>query len=326
MKIHPDLQGKKIAVLCGGRSREAEISRRSGKRVAEALRRLGFDVISVDPAADFIDQLKKERIDIVYNILHGTFGEDGTVQAILEFHGFPTTGSKMLASALSMNKVAAKRMFLSVHVPTAPFVVIDKTKDAWEQGQKIQAILGVPVVIKPISEGSSFGVTLVRNPSDLPHIIEETRSQFGPAFAESLLEGQEVTVGIIGVGERVKALPVLELVSKNAFYDYEAKYTPGKTEFILPARLSESLTRNVQEVALAAHRALGCEGVSRVDLIVGKNGELGVLEVNTTPRMTEQSDLPAAAAHAGTDFETLVLLILESALPSTKTHAASTIR
>jgi len=308
-----DLKDKKICVLMGGRSGEREVSLRSGKRVFDSLKKQGFNVISMDLEDDLVSALKREKIDIVYNILHGRFGEDGVVQGLLEMANIPYTGSKVLASALAMNKLAAKRVFNAVGVPTPHYAEIDANADIKEEAEKIKKLFSFPVMVKPTSEGSSLGITLVKNKAELPGVLERTVAEYKDVFVEEFIKGQEVTVGILGKWKDQTALPILELVSKKEFYDYEAKYTEGMTEFILPARLAEPIYKKTQEVALAAHKALGCYGVSRVDIMVGKDGVSYVHDVNTIPGMTDRSDLPACAAQAGISFDALVLKILESA-------------
>ncbi|MBN3032956.1 MAG: D-alanine--D-alanine ligase [Candidatus Saganbacteria bacterium] len=309
-----DLKDKKIAVLCGGRSGERDVSLRSGQRVFDSLKKQGFDVIELDPDDNLIAMLKKHRIDLVYIALHGRWGEDGCVQGILELAGIPYTGSGVLASALAMNKLAAKKMFNVAEVPTPRYAELDARGDLAAQAEKIKRALPLPLVVKPVSEGSSLGVSLIREGDDLARTLEQTVREYHEVFVEEFIKGREVTVGLIGRDAELRALPVLELVPRKAFYDFEAKYTSGMTEFILPARLPRPLYEKTQATALAAHRALGCRGVSRVDMIVAERGQTAyVTEVNSSPGLTEQSDLPAEAAHAGISFDQLVVKILESA-------------
>lgn len=297
----------------GGRSGERDVSLRSGKRVFDSLQKQGFNIISMDLDDDLISKLKQEQVDIVYNILHGRFGEDGTVQGLLEMANIPYTGSKVLASALAMNKLAAKRVFDAVGIPTPRYVEVDTMSNIKKETERMRRILPFPFMLKPTSEGSSLGVSLIKEQDDFEGILKKAVDDFKDVFIEEYIKGQEITVGIVGKNHDLMALPILELVPKNEFYDYEAKYTKGMTEFILPARLSQPMTKKAQEIALMAHKALGCYGVSRVDMIVGQDRVTYVHEVNTIPGMTEQSDLPAEAAHAGISFDELVVKILESA-------------
>lgn len=307
------LKNKKIAVLCGGRSGEREVSLRSGKRVFDSLKQQGFDVQQFDLADDLITTLKQMKIDLVYIALHGRWGEDGSVQGLLEIANIPYTGSKVLASALAMNKLAAKKIFDASGIPTPRYVEINAFTDIAAQAEKIKRTFPFPLVVKPVSEGSSLGVSIIKQEDDLPRTLEMTIKEYQDVFVEEFIKGREVTVGVIGVGDGLQALPVLELVPRKDFYDFEAKYTSGLTEFILPARLTGPLYEKVRATALKAHLALGCYGVSRVDLIVSADHIPYVTEVNSIPGMTEQSDLPAEAAHAGISFDQLVVKILASA-------------
>ncbi|MCU0641111.1 MAG: D-alanine--D-alanine ligase [Candidatus Margulisbacteria bacterium] len=307
------LKAKKIAVLCGGRSGERDVSLRSGKRVFDSLKKQKFNVTMFDLTDDLIAQLKKKKIDLVYVALHGRFGEDGCVQGLLEVANIPYTGSKVLASALAMNKLAAKRIFDTCNIPTPRYLAIDPQSDVKKEADKLRRIFPFPLVIKPVSEGSSLGISIVKEDDDLERILAKTVGEYHDVFIEEFVKGREVTVGIIGTGDNVQALPILELVPRKEFYDFEAKYTSGMTEFILPARLPKALYKKTQDTALAAHRALGCYGVSRVDIIVAGDQTPYVHEVNSIPGMTEHSDLPAEAAHAGISFDQLVIKILASA-------------
>ncbi|MFH1826680.1 MAG: D-alanine--D-alanine ligase [bacterium] len=307
-----DLKNKKICVLMGGRSGEREVSLRSGQRVFESLKKQGFNVVSMDLEDDLVARLKKEKVEVVYNILHGHYGEDGTVQGMLELANIPYTGSKVLASALAMNKLAAKRVFKSMDIPTPHYLEVEAQSDLSKEAARIKQSFSFPLVLKPTSEGSSLGVYLIKEPGQLDAVLEKSIKEFKSVFVEEFIKGQEVTVGVIGIGNGLQALPVLELKPQNEFYDYEAKYTAGMTDFILPARLPEDVYQQTQKNALAAHRALGCYGVSRVDLMV-RDGKSYVIEVNTIPGLTDQSDLPAEAKEAGISFDQLVAKILESA-------------
>lgn len=302
------LKKKKIAVLCGGRSSEREVSLRSGKRVFESLIKQGFNAVKIDPKYDIIKELKKNKVDAAFIVLHGEFGEDGAIQGLLHIEGIPFTGSGILTSALAMNKVAAKRIFESLHITTPKYTMINPN-DAKGEAERISKTFPFPVVIKPVSEGSSFGVSIVKDRSILEDVILNTAKKFKEIFAEEYIKGKEVTVGILGD----ESLPILELAPKAEFYDYESKYTKGGTQFILPANLPEHMTKLVKETALMAHKALGCKGFSRVDIIIDSTHIPYVHEVNTIPGMTEQSDLPAEAECAGISFDELVVRILQSA-------------
>jgi D-alanine-D-alanine ligase len=308
------LKSKNIAVLCGGRSGEREVSLRSGKRVFDSLKKQKFNVVMMDLEEGLVSKLRKNKIDLVYIALHGRYGEDGTIQGLLELANLPYTGSKVLASALAMNKLAAKRIFDAMNIPTPRYLELNLRSDIKKEAEKIGRIFPFPLVIKPVSEGSSLGVSILKKEDDLEKALEKTVTEYKDVFIEEYIKGKEVTVGIIGHDEELQALPILELVPRNDFYDYEAKYTAGMTEFILPARLPKALYKKTQEIALAAHLALGCYGVSRVDIIVSSDDHIPyVHEVNSIPGMTDRSDLPAEAACAGISFDQLVVKILESA-------------
>jgi len=308
-----ELKQKKICVLMGGRSGERSVSLKSGERVFDSLKKQGFDVISSDLEDDLIVKLKAAGVEVVYIALHGRYGEDGAVQGMLELADIPYTGSKVLASALAMNKLATKRVFEAVGIPTPHFMEIDASCNLKQEAEKAKKNFAHPFVFKPTSEGSSLGVHLVKAEDDFEKLLIENVAKFGDVFVEEYIKGTEVTVGVIGKNKDLLALPILELVPKKEFYDYEAKYTEGLTEFVLPARLSASMTKKVQQIALDAHKALGCYGVSRVDMIVGRDNIPYVHEVNTIPGMTECSDLPAEAAQLGISFDQLVVKILASA-------------
>lgn len=308
------LKKKKIAVLMGGRSGEREVSLRSGKNVFNSLKSQGFNVISLDVDDKVIDKLKKNRIDVAFVMLHGRFGEDGAIQGLLELYDIPYTGSKVLASALAMNKVASKRIFEATGIPTPKYLTIDPDENISKQASKIKRVFPFPLVVKPVSEGSSIGITIIKKEEALEGVLKKTVSDYKDVFIEEYIKGRELTVGIVGRGSDTKALPILELRPKNEFYDFHAKYTPGQTEFILPAKLPKGFYEYTQKVAINAHNALGCYGVSRVDMIVSEHDNIPyVHEVNTIPGMTDQSDLPAEAACADISFDELVVKILESA-------------
>ncbi len=308
------LKNKKIAVLCGGRSGEREVSLRSGKRVHDSLISQGFSSVIIDTKDDFIPRLKQENVDIACIMLHGTFGEDGCIQGLLETIGIPYTGSKVLASSLGMNKVASKRVWQALGIPTPNYAVIDRSADIAAQCADILKYFPFPLVVKPVSEGSSLGVTIMKDSAGFADVVMSTAQQFGDVFIEEFINGVQVTVGILEGGDGLRTLPVLELRPKTDFYDYEAKYTKGMTEFILPAELPRQVYRNCQLTASKAFKALSCRGFARIDMIVDRDGMPFVHDANTIPGMTDLSDLPAQAAADGISYDELVLRILESAL------------
>ena len=305
---------KKIGVLMGGWSREREVSLRSGKNIYESLKRQGFNTIPIDVNKNIAEALTKERIDIAFVMLHGKPGEDGTIQSLLELMGIPYTGSDAFSSALGMDKIASKRIFESQNIPIPPYLFIPQKSNLETNVKMGLKKLGLPVVIKPREEGSSIGVHIVEDESQLIEKAEEVRVQFGDLFFEKYINGMTATCGIIGTNENTRPVPILELVPKKRFYDYEAKYTKGLTEFIIPARLSEDVYKKAQKFALAAHNVIGCKGFSRVDMIVSSDGVPYVLEVNTIPGMTDISDLPAEAEADGISYDELTFEILKSAI------------
>jgi D-alanine-D-alanine ligase len=304
---------KKIGVLLGGNSREREVSIRSGNKVLDSLLRQGLDARPLDPAEKgFIEKLYS--IDVAFIALHGKYGEDGCIQGLLESLNIPYTGSGVLASALGMDKVASKRIFDACGIPTPKYYTFNSNNGLSRECEEILKNFDLPVVAKPTSEGSSIGVTIIKEGKDIFNVIESLIAEFKDAFIEEFIAGTEVTVGILGCGDDTQALPILELVSKNEFYDYEAKYTKGMTEFIIPARLPKQVYDKTQEVALKAHLALGCHGFSRVDIMVGKTGIPYVHDVNTIPGLTDLSDLPACAKAVGINYDELIMKMLYSSI------------
>ena len=289
----------KIGVLYGGWSSEREVSIRSGKKVASALKNRGYEVIEIDVDRNIAFVLSSEKIDIAYVMLHGKPGEDGTIQGLLETMDIPYTGSGILASSLAINKVIAKKVFQFSGIQTPEFKYPIKDNEI---------PLEFPYLIKPVSEGSSVGMSIVREKAQHEKAVS-IANEYGDCFAEKYINGKEITIGILGD----LALPILELVPKKEFYDYEAKYTKGMTEFIIPARLSEDVSKMSKNLALKAHRALGCRDFSRVDFVVDDNN-IYVLEVNTIPGMTDLSDVPAEAKAMGIEYDELVERILRLAL------------
>ena len=307
------MSSKRVAVLMGGKSAEREVSLRTGARVIGALEAQEFSVFVIDPIdLDWLDRLLSADVDIAFLALHGKGYEDGTIQGVLESFDIPYTGSGILASAIAMNKIVSKQIFETANIPTPKFFTFDPSRDVVAQCQVVADQLGFPVVVKPITEGSSIGVSMVNDVSELQRISIETAKEFGGVFFEQYISGMEISVGLLGI-EELRALPVLELVPKRDFYDYEAKYTAGMTEFVIPARLLETTTELVQKIALNAHRSVGCRGFSRVDMLVGEFDQPYVIEINTLPGLTELSDLPAQAKAAGISYNQLIGQILSDA-------------
>lgn len=301
------MRGKKIGVLMGGLSAEREVSLRTGEAICAALVERGYDAAPVFVDRDLDLVLRQSRIDVAFLALHGRYGEDGCVQGLLEVLGIPYTGSDVLASALAMNKVKAKEIFRLRNLPTPPYYVL--TKAQAEAVADEHAGFGFPAVVKPCGEGSSVGVSVVQDASELEAAVEEALTFDDEVLIERFIEGKEISVAILDD----RPLGAIEIAPRQGFYDYGAKYTAGRTEYVMPARLGPERYRGVLQQALLAHRALGCAGATRVDLIVSDRGNEYLLEVNTIPGMTPTSLLPKIAHHAGLDFADLVEDILGGA-------------
>ncbi len=306
-------RGMNISVLMGGMSGEREVSLRSGKRVLESLLSQGFTAVGIDAGRNIATRLLEERTEIAYIMLHGRYGEDGTIQGLLEQLGIPYTGSGVLASALAMDKVIAKKIFFSEDIPTPEFVGLSVDVPVEKAVDLVTGRLPFPVVVKPVNEGSSLGVIIADGVPVLREAISKDFEEYGDLLVEPFIKGVSVTVGILGLGKETRALPILELRPRKEFYDYEAKYTAGMTEFVCPAELDKDVYDITQHYALMAHRSLGCRGFSRVDMQIDRKGGPFVLEVNTIPGMTELSDLPAEAEVDGMSYDELVYEILKSA-------------
>ncbi len=303
----PSLEGRKLAVLMGGFSAEREISLKSGSLVLEALIRSGLTAWGADLRSwQDLEVLRQRRPDAAVICLHGPGGEDGTLQGALEWMGIPYTGSGVLASALAMDKARSKEIFRARGISTPAWCLLNSP------AERLPASLKPPLVVKPNRQGSTVGISIVRSRSELGKALAEARRHDAQVLVEKFVPGQELTVGVLGG----YALPVIEIIPKTAFYDFEAKYSPGMSEHIIPARISRRQQSLAQRWALAAHRALGCAGATRTDFILTPQGRLEVLELNTIPGMTATSLLPEAARHAGLSFENLVQWLVADALGS----------
>ncbi|MBR5554474.1 D-alanine--D-alanine ligase [bacterium] len=299
----------KIAVLAGGMSSEAEVSMRSGKGCFEALKRLGYsnaELVVVDE--NIAEVLKQGKFEYAYNALHGKYGEDGCVQGILEILQIPYSGCGVMASSVCMNKEYTKRILSTCEdIPLIKSVFVRKGDDVIEKTKNLK----YPLITKPVCEGSSFGMTKVNTPDELEKAYIEAVKYNDDVLIEEYLVGVCATVGVLENDGKPFATEILELRPKNEWYDYEAKYTKGMTEFILPAELSADMTKRVKDIAIKAYEIAGCSGVSRVDFLI-VDGVPYVLEINTSPGMTETSDLPAQALAMGITYDELVQLILNS--------------
>lgn len=309
------MKPSRIGVVMGGVSAEREISMSSGRAVAEALIEADYDVVPVllGEGVDPLQALREAQMDVAFLALHGRLGEDGCVQGILEWLGIPYTGSSVLASALAMDKQKSKELFRLHNVPTPPYYMLDR--DSVADLDEVHGSFGFPVIVKPRREGSSLGVSIARNESELARAAQLALSYDQHALVERYIVGREVHVGILG--DRV--LGAIEVAPRNGFFDFNAKYTPGETDYFMPARLSGARYRGVLNLAERAAQALDTEGAVRVDLMVTEGQNEYVLEVNTLPGLTETSLLPKIAAAAGFTFGDLCVAILERA----RLHTAS---
>lgn len=307
----------KIAVLMGGRSLERSVSLKSGRRVERALKERGYPVIALDVDETLVPTLISEEPDLVFISLHGKDGEDGTIQELLEILGMPYTGPGPLASIIGFNKVLSKELFLASGIPTPRYFTVSETtlEDmgasellplAWEK-------MGGPVVVKPVAQGSALGVRMVNEFEDLPEALVYALGYDERVLLEQRIFGREVAVSVIG-NEEPLALPAVEVMPESGFFDFEARYTPGKTNYFVPARLTPGVAGEVRRLALEAHRLLHCKDLSRVDMIVGEDDVPYVLELNISPGMTETSLLPIAAEEAGMSFPDLVERLVSLAL------------
>ena len=300
-------QIKKIAVIYGGNSAEREVSLNSGKAIAKGLTRAGFDVVLFDTKALDLAILKLENIDLVFIALHGRGGEDGCVQGALEYLGIPYTGSGVLGSALSMDKIRSKQIFKALNLPTPPFIVV--RKDNFDHSILLRVLdeLNGKVMVKPANEGSSIGMAVAESVEQLANALTEAFGFDDEVLVEAWINGPEYTVTILGT----EALPVVHMETPREFYDYEAKYQSTTTLYHCPCHLNAEETKEIQTLALQAFKATGAKGWGRVDLMRNQLGQWQLLEVNTVPGMTETSLVPKAAKVYGLDFSQLVTKIVE---------------
>ena len=294
----------KVAVLMGGKSAERPVSLNSGGMVLAALRASGIDAHAFDPAERGLDALIAERFSRAFIALHGRFGEDGTLQGALEFLGLPYTGSGVLASALAMDKRRTKQLWHANGLPTPAFELLDSRTDF----RAVAGRLGLPIMVKPANEGSSIGMSKVRAAADLEEAFAVAVNYDRVVLAEKFIEGTEITGAILGR----EPLPLIKLETPRDFYDYEAKYMRDDTRYIVPSGLPQQKERDIQQLCLRAFDALGCRGWGRVDLMVDDSGNPSLLEVNTSPGMTDHSLVPMAARAVGISYEQLCVKILEA--------------
>jgi D-alanine-D-alanine ligase len=303
----------RLALIAGGKSSEREVSLKSGNQVYQALDKEKYEIRRYDPATD-LERLVREapELDAALIIMHGRGGEDGTLQGLLDLLGVPYQGSGVLASALAMNKEMSKILYQEAGLTVARALIFNRPEAP--SAQEIEAALGLPAVIKPVNEGSSIGVTIARTREEVSRGLKSAFQYDHRVLVEEYLAGPEVTGGVLG-NDRLQALPLVEIIPSEqyTFFDYEAKYQPGASTEICPARLDPELTKKAQQAALTAHRALGCRGYSRTDMKI-KDGRPYVLETNTIPGMTATSLFPQAARAAGIDFPALLDTLIQLAL------------
>ncbi|MDR0800391.1 MAG: D-alanine--D-alanine ligase [Endomicrobium sp.] len=297
------LNNKKIGVLYGGLSSEREISIKSGTAVLNALKKLKLNVCGIDVNRDVAEKIKEEKIDIAYIILHGQMGEDGTIQGMLEILGIPYTGCGVFSSSASMDKDISKRMFRCADILTPEWKTLKKF-------EAVPEIKKYPVVVKPVSQGSTIGVVIVEKASQLADALNEAFKYGDEILVEQFIKGKEITVGVLNG----KALPVIEIVPEGKFYDFKSKYQKGGSQHIIPAGISEKSYKTAQDVSEKVYEIFKCRAICRVDMIVDEVDRVWVLENNTIPGMTETSLVPDEGRAVGYNFESLVLKILESAL------------
>lgn len=300
----------KVGVLMGGPSSERAVSLLSGKAIYRALRSQGYNCVAIDIGQDSYQQIKASRIDVAFIALHGRFGEDGTIQAMLEEKGIPYTGSGPQASRLGMDKVASRKVFQQKNIPVPKYMVLKKNPKQLSASSSQLSALRFPLVVKPSSHGSSIGLSIVEDELNLSEAMEEAHRYDDVIIIEEYIRGKELTVGILDE----EPLPIIWLIPKRKFFDYRSKYEEGMTLHIVPAPLSEETYLNVQMIGLKAHKALGCRDFSRVDMYLDEDQRPLVLEVNTIPGFTATSLLPMAAEAEGYSFKELCKKLLELAL------------
>lgn len=304
----------KVAVLLGGRSAEREVSLMSGRGVLEALRSRGVDAHAFDPAERDIGDLKREGFQRCFIALHGRFGEDGTVQGALELMGIPYTGSGVMASSISIDKVTTKRIWLADGLPTPKYLLLRRGAFDHQQVIAVPDELGLPVIVKPAREGSSIGVVKVEACSGMVGAVEQAAQLDADVLCEQFVDGDEVTCPVLGTGDNARALPVIRIVAPEGNYDYQNKYFTDTTQYLVPCGLPAGEEAAIQAMVLQAYRVLGCRGWGRLDVMIdAKTRKPYLLEINTSPGMTSHSLVPMSARAAGISYEDLCLEVLRSA-------------
>jgi D-alanine-D-alanine ligase len=304
----------KVAVLMGGKSAEREVSLMSGSGVLKALQSRGIDAHAFDPAERDLVELKRKGFQRCFIALHGRFGEDGTVQGALELLGIPYTGSGVMASAIAIDKVMTKRVWLAEGVPTPKFVLLRRGAFTREQVRSIPDELSLPLIVKPAREGSSIGVSKVQGYSEMQDAVNAAAALDADVLCEEFVAGDEVTCPVLGTGDGARALPVIRIVAPEGNYDYQNKYFTDDTKYLVPCGLPEGEEQAIQEIVLKAYRVLGCRGWGRIDVMIdGKTRKPSLLEINTSPGMTGHSLVPMSARAAGISYEDLCVQLLATA-------------
>lgn len=313
-----DLKKIKIAVIYGGLSKEYPGSVVSGETVYKSLQKQGYNVVPLDPkAANFLDTLK--GIELAFLALHGRYGEDGKIQGLLEYLDIPYTDSGVLASALGMDKLTFKKLLRFANIPTPKFEIYNVGSERKNETKRIISSLGLPLFLKPVSEGGSLGAAVIHTKEQLTRVVEDNIiNGYDYFLIEQYLHGRVFTIGLLEKNKKIIPLPILETISKKEFYDYEAKHNQDLHTYICPAKLPEAIYKKVENIALQVYYLLGCQGYSRVDFIFDENNNPYVLEVNTLPGLSLQSNMATMAIAGGMSYDQLIVAMLHSVF--TKPH------
>ncbi len=308
------MKNKKILVIMGGTSSERDISLMSGEAVYDALADLNYNVKKFILDKDNAFEIAGEKPDLCVIMLHGKGGEDGAIQGMLELMNIPYTGSGLAASANCMNKILTKKLISLENIPTPEYAILKKDEDVIPFVESMLSNFDFPLVVKAPCQGSSVGVEIVKSKSELISAIENNINYDDEILIERFIKGTELTVPVMQDGNRCIALPIVEIVSENTFYDFESKYTAGMSHHIIPARIPEAAAERIEKYAISAYKAVGCKGVARIDFFIDENNNPYVIEINTIPGMTKTSLVPDSAAAAGISFGNLVEKIIAQSL------------
>lgn len=321
------LTRSKIGVLMGGQSSEREVSLKTGEAVYRSLVRSGYDAVAIDVGPSLSQTMQEQIVEVAFLALHGPGGEDGAIQGFLETQGIPYTGSGVRASAIGMHKVATKTQLAAEGIPVPKGTVVLRGAVSPVGRVLSTCKLTLPLVVKPASQGSTIGVTIVRKTSQWKEALRLAHEYDTEAMVEAFIPGHEVTVSLLGGADgTVTGLPAVEIVAPDGFYDFSAKYEKGRTQYLCPAPLSAAITRQIRQVAIKTYQVLGCKGAARVDFRITPKGKPYVLEINTAPGMTETSLLPMAAGKAGLSYDALTERILQSAIERAGTGSFRAVR